>query len=283
LRVKEQPSRRRSHRFSASDRVEYEHDGRRNVSFLSTLSLTGMVLRSATELPAGATVRFQVHLEGHKGAVAIEGRIVERPEGTRGTPVAFLPNQLQAEQQLRQWVQTHVIPKLEEACARPRPGARALLDLAALHCDVGHYDAAEALYRRGIELHPRTVELYEHYLRAFLHKARLEGADAGPTLMRLEPIAQAALRLSHTPYLQSLASDLAELRHSLDEQSQVEPRGSGSSRRSAPAASPSNSSSPTSAGPQPRIGSGSRSSAAATRASRSTSSGRSRRARRSSR
>src|SRR5688572_16007502 len=98
-------NRRRSHRISATDRVEYEQDGRRNVSFLSNLSLTGMLLRGAADLKPHADARFRLHLDGLSQPISIDGR----PQGSReaGTAVAFLPGQHQAQSVLESWIQEH--------------------------------------------------------------------------------------------------------------------------------------------------------------------------------
>src|SRR5687768_11385473 len=71
--AKEPPARRGRWRVVATDRVEYEVDGRRQVAFLAQLGLDGMHLRSASGLAPGASLVFRLFLDGLGEPLALEG------------------------------------------------------------------------------------------------------------------------------------------------------------------------------------------------------------------
>ena len=68
---------RQSSQFAATHRVEYEVDGRRNISFLANMSMSGMFMRSASTLQTGARLSFRVILDDGKDPLDIKGEVIE--------------------------------------------------------------------------------------------------------------------------------------------------------------------------------------------------------------
>lgn len=214
-------NRRKNHRFAATDRVEYDCDGKRGVSFLSNLSVGGMLLRSADDLRPGATVHFVLHLDGIKGGLAVEGRVVERGEHARaGTAVAFLPGEQAAEAALRAYVNERVIARLEQACQRPRPPMSALVDLASLYFEAQRFDEARAVFARGMELHPRNAEIYEAQCRCLLQLVLRGGADRTTAMHELEIVLERASLVAATPLLAAAAAEIAARKDEIEREAQ---------------------------------------------------------------
>ena len=102
--------RRGSKRFSATHRVEYEVDGRRNISFLANMSMGGMFLRSAGSLSKGDELDFRVMLDDGKEPLDVRGMVLEDQEGTggAGARIRFPEGQEAAFVRMREYTEGHV-------------------------------------------------------------------------------------------------------------------------------------------------------------------------------
>jgi hypothetical protein len=205
--------------INATHRVEYEVNGRPNVSFLATMSLSGMFMRSAASLTTGDTLKFRVLLDDGKDPLDIKGEVVEdhTENNGSGARIVFPENQKKAFARLREYFEEHVIPSLEKACNRKRPSAQKVMDLAVLYDELDRSDEAYELYQRGVEANPRNVQLHER-LAVFLMIVLLsdEEAEVLDLLDALDPIVEAGLALKKTELLERLAQDAGDMRASIE-------------------------------------------------------------------
>ncbi|MFC1610990.1 PilZ domain-containing protein, partial [Myxococcota bacterium] len=211
--------RRQAKRFAATHRVEYEVDGRRNISFLANLSLGGMFVRSAGSLKTGGTVDFHIILDDGKEPLDIKGLVLQDQTETNGAGarVQFPAGQEAAGARLIDYIEGYVVPFLEKACNRPRPSADKVMDLAVFYTELGRREDTHAVYKRGIEANPRNVELHERFATFLIVGiCDTEEGDLLPLLTELDGVVESGLGLKQTDRLRQVADDAAEIRAGIE-------------------------------------------------------------------
>ncbi|HET6343449.1 MAG TPA: PilZ domain-containing protein, partial [Myxococcota bacterium] len=121
-----------SWRLAATHRVEYLVDGRRSISFTVDLSVGGMQLRSAAQLPLGAELLFALTLADGAPPAQVAGRVLGRTGSN--ARVQFIAGHPGVEA-VRAHMVSRVIPDLEASMERGRPIPSKVQALAGLYED----------------------------------------------------------------------------------------------------------------------------------------------------
>ena len=211
---------RRSHwRFGTAYRVEFTADGKEIISFVSQMSQSGMLLRSAPELQAGDECTFTVHLPDNDKPLQVEGRALERHANNKAVPIAFLPGQTHVAKHILNFTLSHVIPSLESSVAT-REITSQIIDLAQLHADTGNLDAAAQVYRDALGRHPREMRIREHLVRLLMPAVQQSGDNRESVYEELRELTHTGLSQSKNATLLAAHSTLEALREDMEAEHQ---------------------------------------------------------------
>jgi hypothetical protein len=206
-------ARRGRWRVVATDRVEYDIDGRRQVAFLAQLGLDGMQLRSASGLAAGARLDFRLFLDGLEKPLVLAGTV--DPPSKDGTRVAFASGE-RFPAALVRYVTDKILPLLEKAAGGQRPVAQKLLELAALYDDLGRDGDALTVYRRALELHKRELVVFERAVDFMLLAVR--DGDEVAVAEELEAVIARGLEIGKSALLTAAHNELHAMREHNEQQ-----------------------------------------------------------------
>ncbi|MBN1961362.1 MAG: hypothetical protein JW841_10485, partial [Deltaproteobacteria bacterium] len=206
-------------RILATHRVEYLLDERRMISFMASMSVSGMTLRSANGLTPGSTTHFTLILDGRSEPIEINGEATLSAESMQkgNVNIQFDKEDHDGILAITQYVVQNVVPKLEKATTTIRPQIPKVIDLANIYYDLGRDIDAVELLRRALEVHTREITLYEKALPLMLACA-VAAADVA-ALLEVEELANNAIELDATNDAFKAVHDEA-MRHRLYRQQQ---------------------------------------------------------------
>ncbi|HZN91813.1 MAG TPA: PilZ domain-containing protein, partial [Myxococcales bacterium] len=196
-------------RFPAMLRVDYPGPGGRPAfAYTSHVSAGDLLLRAG--LKEGEPLELTVSLGTREQALALKGT-VRGPEGDGTVLVVLDPDQEEALQQLRAFIEKQYVKKLEEAVARSPRAADKALELAGYYVEVERGSDAVEVLRKTAQTSPQNLAVAE-LLGEQLFLLLATDPGQAPLLAELEALVEQARPLGKSDVLSRVAAHLADLR-----------------------------------------------------------------------